>query len=57
MIGVFGTASIPLSQARPASPCLASLLAIAIAIDPFPIAQQPIFLNKIASASEPGQHG
>ena len=30
--------------------CLASLLAIGIAIDPFPIAQQPIFLNKIASA-------
>ena len=36
---------------------LPGLILLGIAIEPFPIARQPIFLNKIASSSKPGQHG
>ena len=36
---------------------LPGLILLGIAIEPFPIAQQPIFLNKIASSSTPSQHG
>ena len=55
-----------LSQVRPVSPFRSlSLSAVPtaqvevslLAIDPLPIAQQPIFLNKIAPSSQPGQHG
>ena len=45
------------ASAKLASYLLPGFILLGIAIDPFPIGWRPIFLNELAPASMPGQHG